>query len=123
MSVVLDEVAGEPCEHIIEEAGRLCMSAATLSECLIVANGRGVGASMATLLMGLDIEIVSVTESTGRQVAAAYARYGKGMHPARLNFGDCFAYVLARERNWPLLYVGNDFGLTDVVSALPVEPD
>jgi ribonuclease VapC len=51
-------------------------------------------------------------------VADAYARWGKGRHPAGLNFGDCFAYVLARETNSALLYVGEDFAKTDVSPAL-----
>ena len=49
----------------------------------------------------------------------AYRRYGKGSgHPARLNFGDCFAYALAKDFDEPLLYIGNDFVHTDVQSAL-----
>ena len=47
----------------------------------------------------------------------AYARWGKGFHPAGLNFGDCFAYALARERGATLLFVGDDFSRTDVKSA------
>ncbi len=50
----------------------------------------------------------------------AFNRYGKGSgHPARLNFGDCFAYALARFRDEPLLYIGQDFAATDIESALP----
>jgi ribonuclease VapC len=50
----------------------------------------------------------------------AFGRYGKGMgHPAQLNFGDCFSYALATTRNLPLLFKGNDFSQTDIVSALP----
>ena len=49
--------------------------------------------------------------------AEAYCRFGKGHHPARLNFGNMFAYALARSRNLPLLFGGNDFAQTDVISA------
>jgi ribonuclease VapC len=50
----------------------------------------------------------------------AFGRYGKGMgHPAQLNFGDCFSYALATTRNLPLLFKGNDFSQTDIISALP----
>lgn len=48
----------------------------------------------------------------------AYARYGKGHHPARLNLGDCFAYALAKQLDLPLLYKGDDFAQTDIRSAL-----
>lgn len=51
-------------------------------------------------------------------VADAYDRWGKGVHPAGLNFGDCFAYALAKSQNCPLLFVGDDFAQTDVESAL-----
>ena len=47
-----------------------------------------------------------------------YVRYGKGRHPAGLNFGDTFAYALASVRNLPLLFKGNDFARTDVVAAV-----
>jgi len=50
---------------------------------------------------------------------AAFDRYGRGRHPAKLNFGDCFAYALAKERGLPLLFKGgNDFALTDIAAAL-----
>jgi ribonuclease VapC len=51
-------------------------------------------------------------------VAEAYGRWGKGLDPAGLNFGDCFAYELAQERRCPLLYVGDDFAKTDVEGSL-----
>ncbi len=63
---------------------------------------------------------VSINEDLelGPQALAAYLRYGKGYHPARLNLGDCFAYALAKAIDAPLLYKGDDFGQTDVRSAL-----
>lgn len=65
------------------------------------------------------ISIEPVTEAQARIARQAYRRFGKGNgHPARLNFGDCFAYALARDRNEPLLFVGNDFIHTDIRSAL-----
>jgi len=62
---------------------------------------------------------MDVTEETAERAAAAYARWGKGNHPAGLNFGDCFAYALAEQMNCPLLFVGDDFSKTDIVPALP----
>jgi ribonuclease VapC len=70
------------------------------------------------LMVLIEAEIVPVTVDTARAARAAYARFGKGNHPARLNFGDCFAYALAQETGEPLLFKGDDFARTDVVSAL-----
>ncbi len=53
-----------------------------------------------------------------RIAGAAYLRFGKGFHPARLNFGDCCSYALAQVTGEPLLFKGDDFPLTDVRSAL-----
>ena len=60
-----------------------------------------------------------VTEAQARIARHAYQDFGRGSgHPARLNFGDCFAYALAKDRREPLLFKGNDFTHTDVSSAL-----
>lgn len=70
------------------------------------------------LLARIEAEIVSVDAAAARGARLAYATYGKGNHPARLNFGDCFAYALARETGEPLLFKGDDFARTDVRSAV-----
>jgi ribonuclease VapC len=89
-----------------------------MAEALIVAGRRNLGEDMAELIDGLDFEIVSLTPAAARRIAAAYGRWGKGIHPAALNFGDCFAYEVAAERDCRLLYVGNDFSQTDIRPAL-----
>jgi ribonuclease VapC len=89
-----------------------------LSEAFIVATGQNRVSEISNLIARLKMTVVPVTEATARQVGAAYARWGKGMNPAGLNFGDCFAYALAKERGCPLLYVGADFTKTDIKSAL-----
>ena len=66
------------------------------------------------LIDGLGFTIANVTPASARRIADAYARWGKGIHAAGLNFGDCFAYEAAREHTCPLLYVGNDFSQTDI---------
>jgi ribonuclease VapC len=72
-----------------------------------------------TFLRELDAEILPVTELHARIAREAYSAYGKGRGvKAQLNFGDCLAYALARERNEPLLFVGDDFTHTDIRSAL-----
>jgi ribonuclease VapC len=66
-----------------------------------------------------QVAIEPVTETQARVARDAYRDFGRGSgHPARLNFGDCFAYALARETAEPLLFKGDDFSLTDIASAL-----
>ena len=63
--------------------------------------------------------IEPVTEAQARIAREAYRDFGRGSgHPARLNFGDCFAYALAKAMNEPLLFKGDDFTRTDITSAL-----
>lgn len=118
MAVLLGEPAGIPCAAVLSSELRLQISAGTLAEALIVADNRGIGLEMAALVVEGGVEVVPVTATTAARVAEAYATWGKGNHPAGLNFGDCFAYVLAQQTRSPLLYVGQDFVRTDVVSAL-----
>lgn len=61
---------------------------------------------------------VSVSSAVARRVAECHARWGKGVNPAGLNFGDCFAYEVAGTHDCPLLYVGGDFRRTDIASVL-----
>jgi ribonuclease VapC len=68
----------------------------------------------------LQLEVVSVDLSASLAARFAYFRYGKGFHPARLNFADCFSYSLAKQRDETLLFKGQDFRQTDVRPALPV---
>jgi ribonuclease VapC len=69
------------------------------------------------LIDGLGLDIVSVTPASARRIAAAFARWGRSVHPAGANFGDCFSYEIAKELSCPLLYVGADFSRTDLQSA------
>ncbi len=70
------------------------------------------------LVGGVGAEVVPFTLDQAQQAAEAFLRYGKGRHPAGLNFGDCCSYALAAESGLPLLFKGNDFGRTDVRPAL-----
>jgi len=117
MAVVLDEQAAAACSTALAEAPAIVISAATMAEALIVAERRNVGPAMQRLIQGLGCEVVPVAEPDAVAVAAAYAKWGKGVHPAGLNYGDCFAYALARQRGCPLLFVGDDFARTDVTHA------
>jgi ribonuclease VapC len=75
--------------------------------------------SLLALMDALRIEITAAGGETARIAVEAETRFGKRT-PARLNLGDCFAYALAKERNLPLLYKGDDFSWTDIEPALPV---
>lgn len=118
MAIVQDEPAGRACQIAIADSDRILISAATMTEALIVGARRSVGDEMVALLTRLDCEIITVTEERATRAADAYSRWGRGVHPARLNFGDCFAYALAREHDCPLLFVGDDFSRTDVTAAV-----
>ncbi len=117
MAVLLNEPVADECSEILIGQDMLVMSAGTLAEALVVADQRGLGSEMRALVEGLDVEIVAVTKRVAELVSEAYVRWGKGAHPAGLNFGDCFAYALAKSEAHPLLFVGNDFEKTDVSRA------
>ena len=117
MAIVLGEPEADRCRTATNEGGELRISAGTIAETMILANSRGIRTQMDALLERLDIEIVPVTYATADHMAIAHQRWGKGNHPAGLNFGDCFAYALAKELGCPLLFIGNDFTRTDVLRA------
>jgi ribonuclease VapC len=118
IAVVFDEAKADACSKALEAETELLISAGTLAESLIVARRRHETEEVERLIVDLGIEIVNVTPASARRVTQAYERWGKGMHPAGLNFGDCFAYALAKEQSCPLLFVGNDFSKTDVAGVL-----
>lgn len=96
------------------------ISAASVLEAAIVTDQRsGAGASdhLDDLMTRLGLEIEPVDVIQIRIAREAYRRYGKGNHPAALNFGDCFAYALAKATGLPLLFKGEDFPQTDIVAA------
>lgn len=68
-------------------------------------------------VQALDIKVVAIEPAMTAVAIEAYQRFGKGRHPAGLNFGDCFAYAFARRLNMPLLYKGDDFPKTDIEPA------
>lgn len=76
-----------------------------------------VAADLQALIDMLQIRTVPITAETAVLALAAFERYGKGRHPARLNFGDCFAYAAARQHRVPLLFKGKDFRRTDIEAA------
>jgi ribonuclease VapC len=118
MAIVLDGPEASACVAALETEDDLLISAATVAEALVVAARRNVKEEMERLINGLGFEIAPVTGVSARRVALAYENWGRGVHPAALNFGDCFAYEVAKERGCRLLFVGDDFRRTDVEAAL-----
>lgn len=118
MAIVLNEPQADACIAALEAEDDLVISAGTVAEALVVSARRNVGEQLARLIEGLGFEIVAVTAASARRIARAYETWGKGMHPAALNFGDCFAYEVAKEHGCRLLFVGGDFSQTDIESVL-----
>lgn len=118
MALLLAEPEADQIAKILKRDEDFRISAGTLAEALIVAERRGLSEEMSLLLEGLDVEIESVSAAGAIAVSEAYSTWGKGIHPAGLNFGDCFSYVAAKASGSSLLYVGDDFAKTDLHSAL-----
>jgi ribonuclease VapC len=92
----------------------------TLAEAGLVLNGRLEGdaeAQLSGILQQFEIVPVPFGERHWRAAVDAFRRFGKGRHPAALNFGDCLSYATAKLADRPLLFVGNDFGKTDLQAA------
>ena len=99
----------------------VAISAVSVMECGLVLAGRNGAAAPPLLFAALEqwaAKIVAADAEQATRAIDAYLRYGRGRHPARLNFGDCFAYALAKSLDAPLLFKGEDFAKTDVRVAL-----
>jgi len=106
-------------ERIADDPVRL-ISASTFVEAAMVIEGRfgeAGGAELDLWLHKAEVEIIAVTAEHADQARRAWRRYGKGRHPAGLNYGDCFSYALATLTGEPLLFKGNDFSQTDIEAA------
>jgi ribonuclease VapC len=118
MAIVLDEPEADACIAALEAEGEILISAGTVAEALIVSARRNVDREIGSIIDRLGFEIVTVTPASARRIAEAYQRWGRGLYPAALNFGDCFAYEVAKEHACRLLYVGDDFAKTDIEAVL-----
>ena len=104
----------------IAAADKRRMSVAGLLEATIVVEGRGgaaAGHELDRLIERFGVELEPVTAEQMQAARRAWRRFGRGNHPAALNFGDCFAYALAETAGEPLLFKGGDFSKTDVEAA------
>ncbi|WP_046118987.1 type II toxin-antitoxin system VapC family toxin [Ensifer aridi] len=120
VAIAFNEPEAETYEQkVVDAAGRF-ISAATVLELAIVIEARLGEAGAAELDLWLykaGVEIVAVDAEQIAVARRAWRTYGKGRHPAGLNYGDCFSYALAKTRSEPLLYKGDDFSRTDIETA------
>ncbi|MCX6590098.1 MAG: type II toxin-antitoxin system VapC family toxin [Acidobacteria bacterium] len=117
LAILQDEPERVEFISLIEDAPRKVMSAVSVLEASMVLEGRygeDAGADLDQFLQRAAVEIVPFGEDQLRVARTAFRLFGKGRHPAGLNFGDCASFALARWSGEPLLYKGQDFTATDV---------
>lgn len=121
MAILLREQDAERYAAVLVNADEVLISASTVLEATIVAT-RLTGSAVAIERM-VSSQPLTVVPFDSEQILVAqqgFIRFGKGRHPAGLNFGDCFSYALAKVRGLPLLWKGEDFAQVDVLSALEI---
>ena len=117
LALVFNEPEADDIEVALDEDPVRLMSVASCLESAIVVEARlgpAGGRELDLLVHKAAIELVAVTTEQMEVARAAWRRFGRGRHRAGLNFGDCFAYALARTSGEPLLFKGDDFANTDV---------
>ena len=121
VAILFGEEDSERFSAAIEADPTRLMSTATVLEASLVVEselGEEGGRELDLLLLTAGIETVAFSEEQLRVARHAFRVYGKGRHPAGLNFGDCFSYAASKTTGEPLLFKGNDFAMTDVVPCL-----
>jgi ribonuclease VapC len=120
VAVLLQEPRQAELATKLEEADLVAIGAPTLFETGMVMIGamgeRGRGLT-AQFLESFEVEVIPFGESHWQVAVEVFSRYGKGRHPAALNYGDCMTYAAAQIAEKPLLYIGNDFARTDIEAA------
>ena len=117
IAIALDEPEREMLVAKINAVDAIAVGAPTLVEAGIVLSARArqdASAVLVELLAVADAVIIEFGQGHWRVAVSAWGRFGKGRHPAGLNFGDCLAYAAAHVANEPLLAKGNDFARTDI---------
>jgi ribonuclease VapC len=121
LAILFNESDAETYARAISEADSRRMSAASFVEAAVVVEAQtkeSGSRQFDAFFRRAGIVIEPVTEEQAHAARQAYTDFGKGRHPAGLNFGDCFAYALAKVTGEPLLFKGNDFRKTDVKAAV-----
>lgn len=124
IAVLLNEADAIGIAQVIESRSLRLLSAANLLEASMVIEsrkGEAGGRELDLLIDRTAIQIIAVDQDQAEIARLAWRRFGKGRHPAGLNYGDCFAYALARSRHLPLLFLGDDFSQTDI-AGVPLSP-
>jgi ribonuclease VapC len=119
-AILFEEPEAAGMIEALEAAPIRLLSVVSLVEATLVVEGRkglGAGGLVDRLVDESEIELVPVAIEHARLACEAFRAYGRGRHPAGLNFGDCFAYALAKATGEPLLFQGDDFSRTDVAAA------
>jgi ribonuclease VapC len=117
LAIFLAEPERKPFLDSILQSETRMISAANVLETGIVLEarrGESAGREFDLFLVRANLQIVSVDSEQAEIARSAWRKYGKGCHPAALNFGDCFAYALAKSSGEPLLAKGTDFVATDI---------
>jgi ribonuclease VapC len=120
VAAVQREPGHEELEEKMRSADVLAIGAPTLVETEIVvmrANGRSARGLVSRIREQLDVVVIPFDQAHVEVAARAFQRFGKGRHPASLNYGDCMTYATALLAEWPLLFKGNDFARTDIDAA------
>ena len=120
MAILFREEDAERYDRAIAEAPRRRMSVVNFLEAAIVLesrSGAAAGHELDAFLEEARVELAPVTPDHAEAARRAWRRFGKGNHPAGLNFGDCFSYALAEATGEPLLFKGCDFAFTDIEAA------
>ncbi len=122
VAVLWDEPERERFQSLIATAPRILVSAVTVFETSLVLQRDGGPASWPVLeqfLTTISAQIAGFAAEDLAFARRAFSQFGKGRHRAQLNFGDCFAYALAKSTGEPLLFKGGDFAHTDIEDASP----
>jgi len=125
VAMLSDEPEAEGFEAAVEaDAVRLMSTAAYLEAALVIESkfGEPGGRELDLWLHRAAVDLVAVTPEQAHAARVAFRKYGKGRHPAGLNYGDCFSYALAKISCEPMLFKGNDFPLTDVTAVTTRKP-
>ena len=125
LAILQDEPDRRSFTEAIGAAAVRRTSAATFVEASMVLQSRYGAEGVQRLDMLLEaarIEVMAVDPAQARMARRAFVDFGKGRHPAGLNYGDCFTYALARQLGEPLLCKGDDFAQTDLDLVLPPAP-
>jgi len=114
VTIILREAGHEIVRQKLLSAPVVRISAGTLIEVRMIAAGRGFEPDLLRLLSTINIQVIPVDQHHVDLAIEGFRNFGRGRHRESLNFGDLFAYALARQHNEPLLFVGEDFSKTDV---------